>query len=302
MGRSVSEDYDNIWPSPWVLPIFSIVMSFICILLGYTILYTVYKHFRKNSHIDIKLAVCLTVMDMLTGFGWLIAGIANLPPLNLYSKYHNWCVSVEITGNTTMVASMNIIAVIALERCLLIVYNIKLKDWIYWLMVAACISMASINTIMVVVTDSIKLMASGVFCHYDEETYYGLAAHIFMFSFSTIAIAVLFVSYIKIVLFRYRLSQTQQLQLGLDPEKVKKETKRTAIKLITILCFNLGTITPYCIVQLMGLFNQKYFSPQVAFFVVPWTCMDIIWNSCLFLCMQQDIYVKWKETIGFKSS
>ncbi|KXN69072.1 hypothetical protein CONCODRAFT_8557 [Conidiobolus coronatus NRRL 28638] len=78
MGRSVSEVYDNIWPSPWVLPIF-------------------YMHFRNNMHIDIKLAVCLTTMDMLTGIGWLIAGIANLPPLNLYSKYHNWCVSVEIT-------------------------------------------------------------------------------------------------------------------------------------------------------------------------------------------------------------
>ncbi|KXN69071.1 hypothetical protein CONCODRAFT_8556 [Conidiobolus coronatus NRRL 28638] len=160
--------------------------------------------------------------------------------------------------------------------------------------------MASINTIMVVVTDSIRLMSSGIFCHYDEETYYGLVAHIFMFAFSAVAISVLFFSYIKIVLFRYKHSQTQQLQLGLDPEKVKKETKRTAIKLLTILCFNLGSNMPYCLAQLMGLFDQKYFSPKVAFFIVPWVCMDIIWNSCLFLGMHEEVYEKWKETIGFK--
>ncbi|KXN74282.1 hypothetical protein CONCODRAFT_2658 [Conidiobolus coronatus NRRL 28638] len=295
------ETYNNIWPSPWVLPLYFFVISIVALFLGFTISYTILRHFRKSMHIDIQLGLFLTFLDTLSGFDFIINGIANLPPLNLYSKYYNWCISAQITGSTTFVSSMLVIGVIALERCLLIVYNIKLKNWYYWLMIACCCSVPFLIAMLVIFTNSVALVPAGIFCHFDAGTYYGVVAYILMFSFSSLAITVLIFSYVKIIIFRYRYSQREQLELGLEPDKVKKETQKTAIKLLSVLIINIGSNFPYCIAQIVGLFDPKLYSPKVAFFVVPWIALNIIWNSIIFLVIQEQIYDKWLVVIGIKS-
>jgi hypothetical protein len=271
------------------------------IFLGVTIIYTVLKHFRKNMHIDIKLALFLTILDTLSGVDFIFTGILNLPPLNFYANYHGWCVSQVITGSCTFVSSMLVIGVIALERCLLIVYNIRLDDFYYWLMLFICCLVPIILALMTTLTDSVGLMTSGVFCHYDSQTFYGTLAYIIMLVFSSISVGTLVISYTKIVLFRLCHNRKQQLELGLDPIKVNRNTKSTAIKLMSILILNVGTNMPFCLAQLMSLFDPKYLSPKVAFFVVPWCGLNIVWNSLLFLGIQEKVYIKWKETLGFKS-
>jgi heme/copper-type cytochrome/quinol oxidase subunit 2 len=99
---------------------------------------------------------------------------------------------------------------------------------------------------MAAVADSVKLASSGIFYHYDEEAYYGLIAHILMIVFISVVVLVLLFNYIKVLFFRYKHSQALQLQFGADPEKVRKEIKRTAIKLLIILCLNLGFNMLYC--------------------------------------------------------
>ncbi|KXN69076.1 hypothetical protein CONCODRAFT_8561 [Conidiobolus coronatus NRRL 28638] len=272
---TIAETYDRIWPNPWILPLFYILASSLAVVMGITIIYTVIKHFRKDMHIDIQLALFLTVMDTVSGVDFLMAAICNLPPLNIYSSYYNICLVQVITGSTTFIASLVIIGVIALERCLIVVYNIKMKNTYYWLMISICVIIPLFNSILVISTDSIGLMSSGVFCHYDIQTYYGVVAYIIMLTLSAIAISTLVFSYTKIVLFRYHHSQTQQIELGMDPEKVRIETRRTTIKLMSILIINVGTNIPYVIAQIMGLFDNSYFNPKVAFFVIPWCGLNV---------------------------
>ncbi|KXN74281.1 hypothetical protein CONCODRAFT_2657 [Conidiobolus coronatus NRRL 28638] len=278
---SNQETFNNIWPSPWVVPFFYISVCVISLFLGITITYTIFKHFRKNMHIDIQLGLFLTFLDTLSGLDFLVGGIVNLPPLNLYSKHYSWCISAQITGSTTFVSSMLVIGVIALER-------------------SCCCTVPIIIAILVVFTDSIALLPSGMFCHYDATTYYGVVAYIIMLVFSSIAIAALIFSYIKIIIFRYRDSQREQLELGLEPGKVKRETKKTALKLLSVLVINIGSNVPYCVAQIVGLFDPSLFTAKVAFFVIPWCGLNILWNSVIFLIIQDQVCDKWLVLIGFK--
>ncbi|KXN69075.1 hypothetical protein CONCODRAFT_8559 [Conidiobolus coronatus NRRL 28638] len=298
---TIAETYDRVWPSPWVLPIFFTLVSLVAMAMGITIIVAVYKYFRKDMHIDIKLALILTITDVLSGIDFLVAAIFNYPPVNLYSKYTNLCIIAQVTGSVTFVASAIMVGVIALERCLLIVYNIELNDTYYWIMIAACFLFPVINSLLVIFTDSINLFTGGVFCHYDAQTFTGKVAYILMMIYMGTAVCVLCFSYTKIVLFRYNHSQREQLELGLDPEKVRKDTKRTAIKLMSILIINVATNIPYLVAQICGLIEYDLYSPKVAFFVIPWTGCVIIWNSFIFLGLHEEVFKKWKQVIGLKS-
>ncbi|KXN69081.1 hypothetical protein CONCODRAFT_71770 [Conidiobolus coronatus NRRL 28638] len=292
------EVYHEIWPNPWVMPIFMLLIGSIAFLLGFPILFVVHKYFRKELHIDLQMGLFMVALDTASSLGIAFGGLLNLPPLNLMVKYHSLCIIQVFCVSTTLVTSMLIMGVIALERCLLIVYNIKLEDKVYWIIISVCLSIAVANDLMVVCTDSIGLQPSGGMCHYSVNTRYGRAAYIIMLFTSAGSFCVLIVSYCKIVYNRHVTSRREQLALGLDPAKVKRETNRTTVKLLSILVINLVTNLPYVITQIVGLFDPTYYTPRVAFFTVPFLVLSLWWNSVIYLGLNEKIYIKLKETVN----
>ncbi|KXN67628.1 hypothetical protein CONCODRAFT_10287 [Conidiobolus coronatus NRRL 28638] len=184
MKRPTNQEvYDQIWPNPWPLPIFYLISGLIGLVLGGAILHVVLKHFRKNMHIDMKLGLCLVVLDVLSSIDFIFSSIANLPVFQLYVHYPVACMVQVAWASTTFITSMNLIGIIALERCLLIVYNIRLKDKHYWYMVFVAYIIPLFNAILCIATDSVEFQNFGVVCHYSAHTLYGIIAFLIMMLF-----------------------------------------------------------------------------------------------------------------------
>jgi hypothetical protein len=190
---------------------------------------------------------------------------------------------------------MNLIGVIALERCLLIVYNIKLKDRYYWIMAFLCYFFPFVAFINVLVNDGVEYQNMGTICHYGSHSISGIVSFIIMMTTSSISFAVLIISYIKIIYFRRSFVQRQQLELGYDPDKVRKDVNKTTFKLLFVIFINVASNFPYCIAQTLGLFDQSLFTPKIAFFTAPFCAMDVWWNCVIFLVLHTEIWDKMKE-------
>ncbi|KXN69077.1 hypothetical protein CONCODRAFT_8562 [Conidiobolus coronatus NRRL 28638] len=282
MNKPTSEEvYQNIWPSPYALPIFYFIFNPPAFVLSVLVLYTVLKHFRKNWNIDIKLGGIVNC----SGFAILYR-----VDINLYCQF----AAYEVVS-TTFVTSMNLIGVIALERCLLIVYNIRLKDRYYWIMAFLCYFFPLVAFINVLVNDGVEYQNMGSICHYGSHSISGIVSIVIMLVTSSISFTVLIVSYVKIIYFRRSSVQRQQLELGYDPDKVRKEVNKTTFKLMFVIVINVASNFPYCIAQMLGLFDQSLFTPKVAFFTAPFCAMDVWWNCVIFLVLNTEIWDKMKE-------
>ncbi|KXN69078.1 hypothetical protein CONCODRAFT_8563 [Conidiobolus coronatus NRRL 28638] len=299
---TAEETYANIWPNPWAMPIIYFLTSFPSFILGTSIIYVVLKYFSKNMHIDMKLGLILVILDTLSSLDFIFTSIASIPPIKLYVNYHGACIAQVAWASTTFVTSMNLIGVIALERCLLIVYNIKLKDIYYWIMVLFCYLVPLICFITTVSTDSIEFQVVGTICHYGSHSIAGIATYLLMMFVSSISSTLLIISYIKIVYFINAMATRQQMELGIDPEKAKKEANKTTFKLMLLLIINVSSNFPYCILQFFDLFIPGIYTPKVSFFIVRLCVLDIFWNSVIFLILHTEVWDKMKEVFWNRSS
>jgi hypothetical protein len=289
------------WPNMWVMPIYFLVMGLVSFALGCCIIFTVLKYFRKKMHIDLKMGLFMVILDTLSAVDGILCGIFQLPPLQYYVKYHSLCMAQSMTSGITFLGSMIILGVVALERCLLVVYKIKLSDKYYWLMIFCSIGVTLFNVVISSTTNSIELQPSGAYCLYSHYTPYGKATYAIMIIFVGLSFTSLIICYIQIVFNRNITSKREQLALGLDPAKVKRDVNRTTFKLLLILGINVTTNIPYVIYNLLGLVNPEYLNPIAAFFIIPPLISDIWWNSILYLILNIKIYYKLKEVLFGKS-
>ncbi|KXN66436.1 hypothetical protein CONCODRAFT_11727 [Conidiobolus coronatus NRRL 28638] len=105
--------------------------------------------------------------------------------------------------------------------------------------------------------------------------------------------------YTTICIYRRNQSRSNQLDLGLDPEKVKKEVNTVIIKSLAIMATNLFTSGVY-----MGILAITWFKPSAltnvtdmiqVLFIQP----SMIINTLILLNMKPELWKGLKKLYGF---
>jgi hypothetical protein len=119
------------------LIIFNLVDIVLCSVLGLTInslvLCVLLKKLRKGgAHDDIKICTFIAVTDFLVSIGLMIRAIFSNVPYNIFGVHPNWCKFDLLTTGQLVMYSGYSLAVMSIERFLLICFNIKLSVYIWF--------------------------------------------------------------------------------------------------------------------------------------------------------------------------
>ncbi|KXN65696.1 family A G protein-coupled receptor-like protein [Conidiobolus coronatus NRRL 28638] len=119
------------------LVIFNLANIVVCSVLGITInslvLIVLLKKLRKGgAHDDIKICTFIAVTDFLVSVGLMIRAIFSNVPYNIFGVHPYWCKFDLLTTGQLVMYSGYSLAVMSVERFLLICFNIKLSIYIWF--------------------------------------------------------------------------------------------------------------------------------------------------------------------------
>ncbi|KXN72705.1 hypothetical protein CONCODRAFT_4440 [Conidiobolus coronatus NRRL 28638] len=110
----------------------------------------------------------------------------------------------------------------------------------------------------------------------------------------------IFFGYIKICLYRREQSKKSQIELGLDPEKVKKEVNSTILKSLSIIFGSFLAYTPYTLILLLQIFSTSFQTPELSAVATILIDSNVTLNSLILINMKPELYKEIKKIYGFK--
>jgi hypothetical protein len=190
---------------------------------------------NKRTHTDIKICTFVASADILASLGLIFRSIIVKFPYNLLKAHPIWC-KLDVFIAQDINCSGYTLAVMSLERFLLICFNIELPIWIWLISLFAIFSLIYSITIVCAVADLVGLTSTGVTCTLIATgvCYYSflITTIIFLFSFMMVL-----VSYFGIVAFKIK-HCVNQINLNIPKERVYSELRSTLIKsFINILLY-----------------------------------------------------------------
>jgi hypothetical protein len=209
-----------------------LVHIFICGLLGLLInapiVFILSKKLTRKCHVDTQLCAIVSITDIIVCFCSLFRAIFTKFPYNLIETHYGWCTFDLLSGSQFNLISGYFLAIMSVERFLLICFNIQLSIYIWY-------------TILVLATLPQYIAAS-------VSAYYGLAMIVKIKVYCTVmskssgyivfiiinsmfvlsVISVLF-SYIGIVIVKYK-QCLNQLSLNIPKTQVYNECRSTLSK------------------------------------------------------------------------
>jgi hypothetical protein len=196
--------------------------------------------------------------------------------------------------------SIYCVGIISLERCLLIVYKKEYTEKFYYYILGGLSFINLIAAIQAWVLDGYTLFPLSLYCFYNLKTPGGFAGSVLMVLSVGIADTLLFVCYPMICFSRRRQSQTAQLELGLDPEKVRVDVNRTIFKSFVIIFASALTNGPYMVILIITWFNPDFLTPTIDFFQTVIIVSNMLLNTIILLNIKPELLKSLKEMWGIK--
>jgi hypothetical protein len=193
---------------------------------------------KGKAHTDIKLCLFIASIDMIISIGMIFRSIFLKYPYNLI-KYHDaWCkVEVLIMG-MLLICSGYSLAVMAIERFLLICFNIKLSVY-FWFSFLALVWIIQLSCASTCVYFNGNILArTETYCTFQAtgacKPGYFVSICLFIISFFSVSIC-----YFGILAFKIK-QCLNQIQLNIPKERVYSELRSTLVKsLINIFIYYL---------------------------------------------------------------
>jgi hypothetical protein len=258
------------------------------ILLNTLILAVLISKVKKGkAHVDIKLCLFIVSIDMVISIGMIFRSIFMKYPYNLI-KYHDaWCkVEVLIMGQLLICSSYSL-AVMAIERFLLICFNIKLSAcfWFSFLALAWVIEL-SCGSICAYYNYNI-LTRTETYCTFSFTGVCrsGFIVNICIFYFSFFSVSI---CYFGIVTFKIK-QCLNQIKLNVPKGIVYKELRSTLVSsFINILVYYLvfsGKLFVFTYELSTGK-KRKLLLDVVSLMLISYTCIA---NAIILLFMNLEV-------------
>ncbi|KXN68936.1 family A G protein-coupled receptor-like protein [Conidiobolus coronatus NRRL 28638] len=192
------------------------------------------KLLKGKAHGDIKLCTFVAVTDIVISFGLIFRSIFAKYPYNIFKYHPNWCkVELGTTGQLLTYSGYSL-AVLSIERFLLVCFNVKISVIFWFLCIAVCWLLQFIPAIIGISQDLQTLTKIEIYCTFlpQKAAYIAYIVALVLFLGSYIIIIICYAG-ITILKFKQCLNQ---LNLNIPKEKVYAEFRSTFLKSILNIC------------------------------------------------------------------
>jgi hypothetical protein len=215
-------------------------VGLIGIILTGTLLYVLVKKFRKEYHTDTMLCSVVSALDFQICVGLIFRSIFCKWPYNLI-VYHPWLCALEnIMVSVIIISEGYAVAIMALERCLLIVFGINLHNYVWICVIVIWVGYPIIHMIVMAFQNTIVFSQIGIYCTVSPNTPGFYTIHI-LSGMSIVAFFTVLFSYSAIIVSRYKAGIRAQRELNIDYKSARRQSIKTILRsLIIMLLYIIG--------------------------------------------------------------
>lgn len=292
---SYKDIYDNSKPYNYVVDAFIIIFNVPAITLIVSLFIILLRNKWSNMGIDMKLICLVMCFDFIASSAALISAITNLFNIGQGLSDTVFCSLDAIALDTGFIMSLSMVGILSLERCLVIVYKKKFPPKFYYSIIAAQLVLNCIPIIVSLLMDGFYIMPVSEYCLFDVDNPGGLFGSVLVFLLGGSSLTIILICYGLICWYRRSISQKTQLDLGLDPEKVKREVNRTIFKSLTLVGASLITNGPYITIQIVSWVDINYLTPLADMLSVICITSSCFVNTFILLNMKPDLMKSLKQ-------
>ncbi|KXN69815.1 hypothetical protein CONCODRAFT_7706 [Conidiobolus coronatus NRRL 28638] len=274
-------------------------ISGISIVFISSLLISIIKYKKEKLDLDLRLCILLLIFDLCSSVVFIINGIA--AALN-YSSYINTRAMCDLVGVLTLlpfIVSVNLMAVISLQRCLVIVYNKEYSHRFYYIILIVMVLMSIINSLQTSIFNGFAVFPNAIYCSLDPSTASGLAGSLLLSTICGLEYGTIVFCYISICIYRRKHSQKAQIELGLDPVKVKKSVNSTIIKSLSIIATSLFTSGVYVLTIVVSCIYPDFITNFTELLQIFFLSPQMILNTIILLVMKPALWDGMKKLYGF---
>jgi hypothetical protein len=248
----------------------------------------------SKLNIDLKLVIITLLFDMSEGLLVFPSALTDLINLPQYNPANLNCNVNAILYTLIFGTEINLVALVAFERYLLILHDIVLRERYYYLILFGFFVINITGCMVALNFDGFSLHPTGVYCLFNLSNFGGrLGISILAISILS-AQSIIYYCYIRIMFTR----RSAMLKIrDWCPSKYEEITKRandTIIRASLVVLTSTITTIPYCILTILGLANPIHFNITVDFIMTILILLNIVMNTLLLLFMRADILEKLK--------
>jgi hypothetical protein len=305
MSDGFAQYYESVFQS--VKPINFIFDGFVVLLLMPTffilipLLMVAFKTKWSRMKIDMKTAVLMATFDLCSAIEAILLDFFNLVHFPWIMPNQLACTINAILVIFFFFNSLGLVAILSLERCLLIVYEKEYSDSFYYAIIFCLLAFNIGICLLSSLTHGFGLAPIGTYCLFDVNVTGGLIGSLLSGALLSISLLIIFIGYTKICLFRREQSKRTQIELGLDPKKVQKDVNTTIIKSLSIILGSFLAYTPYTLILLLQIASKSFQTPELCAVATLLIDCNITLNSLILINMKPELYVGIKKIYGFKA-
>ncbi|KXN66433.1 hypothetical protein CONCODRAFT_11723 [Conidiobolus coronatus NRRL 28638] len=268
-----NEVRSNAYPYNYILDSIGLALAIPGLILSVSVLRVLLTRRWAGMNIDLKLIIFTLIFDIISCLESGLNCFFNM--INFKYNLSMWwsCNLAATICLIGFITSINLVGIIAFERCLLICYHKTIKDHYYWIFLGGCITMNAVCITIGWTYNGFTILPASMYCMFNVATTGGKVCSLLTLFSALISMSVVFAGYIQIALKRANQSKRDQLELGMKADKVNRNVRSTIAKsmiIVLVCCMNNG---PYCILVIISLINNDFLTPLI----------DCISASCLML-------------------
>jgi hypothetical protein len=293
--------YSNSLPYSIVSSSYTILITGVATILILSLIYVIFKNKSINRKIDIKLSILLLFLDLVCSVITLCNGAFSIAHYSDYLNSRSACTLNGIITVMPYILAIDLMGIISLERCLLIVSKREYSDLFYYGIVVIFVILNAVNFIQMGIFGVFDLVPTAVYCFFYPTNLSGIIGCVLSVITLGIPYSLIVFCYIAICINRRNQSQRSQLELGLDPLKVKKEVNKTVLKSLSIITASLLTSGVYVLILVISWFKPSILTPITDMIRTIFVESQMFINTILLLNMQPKLWKELKSLYGFKS-
>ncbi|KXN64875.1 hypothetical protein CONCODRAFT_13764 [Conidiobolus coronatus NRRL 28638] len=205
-----------------------------CVLTA-PVIYIILKSNLKKLHSDLVMSGILCFNNLIISISLFFTSIFILCGYNVI-VYNDYLCDMQLaTMVIPLVINSYIISLISFERCLLIVYNVKLSNLIYLFFTFILFAIPMAFTFRGLIVDHAIISISGVYATTSPAMSTKFPTLAVYLGLGLISIVVVIGSYINILVFRISHLNQNRTNLNISKEEIFKQKLRIIFKSLLIL-------------------------------------------------------------------
>jgi uncharacterized membrane protein YhdT len=281
--------------------VYTLLTTSVSLILIISLLIVIYKYYQGKKKTDLVLCTILLWFDLSC------ASISFINSICCLFNYSNFLGTISLCNLNAIIvygsftAAINLMGIISLERCLLIVFKKEYSSRFYYSIVLLYLLINIIIAILTSVTNGFDILPNALYCMFAPSITGGLIGSVLDGLSCGSAYFLIVASYLAICVSRRNQSQKAQLELGLDPAKVKKEVNQTILRSLLIIIASLFTSGIYISILMVSWFYPPVLTNVTDMIQVVFIEPQMIINTLILLNMRPDLVKGLRNLYGLKT-